>query len=75
MLLQEGFEPTSVLAADGSGVWRERCTLRDLVSGNHFSGGLNDAFKKASYSIVLRRFIIQAAGSVHGIFFSFSTKP
>lgn len=51
-MLLEGFEPTSVSAADDSGVRRERCTLTELVSGNHFSGGLNEAFKKASYSLV-----------------------
>lgn len=39
----EGFDPTSVSLADESGMCKEYI-LRDLVSGNHFSGGLNEAF-------------------------------
>lgn len=39
----EGFKPTSVSPADESGMCKEY-TPRDLVSGNHFSGGLNEAF-------------------------------
>lgn len=40
----EGFKAASVSPADG--VLKTQCTLRDLVSGNHFSGGLNETFKK-----------------------------
>lgn len=65
----EGFEATSVSPADQSGLWKEQYSLRDLVSGSHFSGGLSEAFKKASFSLLLVRFITQTAGSVHGIFF------
>lgn len=35
----EGFEAASVSPADG--VLKAQRTLSDLVSGNHFSGGLN----------------------------------
>lgn len=69
MPVVETFEPTSVSPADESGAWKEQCTLRDLVSGNHLSCGLNEAFKKASLSLLLTRFITQTAGSVHGTFF------
>lgn len=65
----EGFEATSVSPADQSGLWKEQYSLRDLVSGSHFSGGLSEAFKKASFSLLLVRFITLTAGSVHGIFF------
>lgn len=56
-MLLEGFEPTSVSAADDSGVRRERCTLTELVSGNHFSGGLNEAFIRLPIPLLHTRFI------------------
>lgn len=65
----EGFEATSVSPADQSGLWKEQYSLRDFVSGSHFSGGLNEEFKKASVSLLLGRFITQTADSLHGIFF------
>lgn len=65
----EGFEATSVSPADQSGLWKEQYSLRDLVSGSHFSGGLSEAFKKASFSLLLVRFITLTAGSVYGTFF------
>lgn len=49
----EGFEPTSVSLTDESGVQKEQYILRDLVSGNAFSGGLKEALKKASFSLLL----------------------
>lgn len=67
----EELEPTSVSPADESGMKKDQYTLRDLVSGNHFSGGLNEAFKKASFSLLLTRFITQTAGFVHETFFFF----
>lgn len=70
----EGFEPTSVSPADERGVQKEQYTLRDLVSGNRFSGGLNEAFKKASFCLLLTRFVTQTAGSIHGTFFTRSLK-
>lgn len=39
------------------------------MSGSHFSGGLSEEFKKASFSLLLGRFTTQTAGSLHGIFF------
>lgn len=66
-----GFEATSVSPADQSGLWKEQYSLRDFVSGSHFSGGLNEEFKKASVSLLLGRFITQTADSLHGIFFFF----
>ena len=65
----EVFEPTSLSPADESGVQKEQYMLRDLVSGGHFSGGLNEAFKKASFFVSLTGFITQTAGSVYGILF------
>lgn len=65
----ERFEATPVSPADQSGLWKERYSLRGLVSGSHFSGGLSETFKKSSFALLLGRFITQTAGSVHGIFF------
>lgn len=67
----ERFEATSVSPADQSGVWKEQYSLRDLVSDSHFSGGLSEAFQKASFSFLLGRFITQTAGSIIGFFFFF----
>lgn len=47
----ERFEAASVCPADG--VLKEQCTLRDLLSGNHFSAGLNKTFKNDPFLFYL----------------------
>lgn len=58
----ERFEPASVCPADG--VLKEQCTLRDLLSGDRFSAGVNETFKNdLTYKS-------QAVGLIHGVLFS-----